>query len=195
VHIDLANLTAGQTAIITATASLMAAVLVGTFALVVALVNAWSARRMVRATSLREFRLKLFEPFMTTLSTDLYWLQQTSETFPGLSDQLLRDGLNLVGSLQKRQRVVALAQVYGHAGTSTGLQRAVEAYVKSISELDAAAAPLSLFLTERFTDYHDKNWVTLPGADQMRRGLVPLIPPCIASGFRLRNELDKFIFG
>jgi hypothetical protein len=71
VQIDLTSLTPGQIGAVTAAATLAGAIIGGTFALSIALVNAWSARRLDRTKSRRDYYLAMFRPLFDALDSDI----------------------------------------------------------------------------------------------------------------------------
>jgi hypothetical protein len=72
-HFDLTNLTPSQLAFSTAIASIVAALIAGSAAWVVALTNARTGRNLAREGRRREYLIKIFEPFFERL--DLHILE------------------------------------------------------------------------------------------------------------------------
>ena len=77
-QITFSNLTPAQATALVAVATLFAAFIAGLVAFGVAAINSWSAGKVAKANSRREFRVKLFEPFLTTLDQELRLVRDTS---------------------------------------------------------------------------------------------------------------------
>jgi hypothetical protein len=178
-QIDLTKLTPEQIAIIAAAATLTAATLGGVFALTVALVNAWAAKRNERLKSHREYLLAEFRPvldYMRERAQGMTYLKAMLEQFKAgsLKDAAITRLLDEYTGM--RQPISAGLMIAGR--TSPKLVEAIQLYSKAEDQL-------AVYLREL---------VKTPASLDMDR-LVSLHRSLSIYHAVLRHHIEDLIFG
>ena len=171
-QVDLTKLTPGQIAAVTAGATLLAAVLAGFFALVVSIVNAWSANRIARRNSKRDYMLKAFQPFFSCVENDMYLLREMAVALaevvvPAEDWKAFRAVVYKANDRLKWPKLMAIAEVLPGdervKGAALRLEKCVTLWEGERRNLDdqAERAGKSLLPQRLVTEEHVKIWEEL----------------------------------
>jgi hypothetical protein len=199
VLIDFAKLTAGQIAVLTAGATLVAAILGGTFALVVALVNTYSARRIARDNSRRDFRLKLLDPLVIALDREVTTCREVVALLAAAKVTSPDDVSYQLERFKRTNRLEYPIGVYSVFQSHRPLAKSIEEYASAVSNLDTVSRQIQKFLLEsgdNSDEYMKKtNWLTLDGADSQFSQLKTATNDCIGTAIQVRSAMERFVFG
>lgn len=178
-QVDLTKLTPGQIAIIAATATLVAAVLGGVFAVSVAFVNAWASKRNERLKAHREFLVAEFRPlldYMKTRAEGMIYLK-------AMLGQFKAGGINEPQITRLLDEYTGMRQPISGGLMIAG--RRSPKLVEAIGLYSDAEDNMALYL---------RNLVKAPAAFEMD-AFVPLHTQLSIYHGILRNHIEDLIFG
>jgi hypothetical protein len=189
VQIDFAALTGGQIALVTATAALVAAIVAGTFGIVVSLINAWSANRLARLNARRQFRLDSLNSWLNTLDSEVRMVRDvlTPLTYDGPHSTAQIN--KYVDTLRHRERTVRNQVAWSIVPSQSQTSKAI-AYVNAYSnELDDVLNDLIPHLSRNVTE---TDFFKQGGVDRMV--FVKALSAFVIHGMDARRAVEDFIF-
>jgi len=211
--IDVSRLNAGQMiGLLAVAATCFAAILAVVGALVVAVVNSRSARRVARETAKREFRLRVVLPYLNFLDRRISLYDDMARVGPGLSSALEK----LVALLtSERERAMQEPQTERRLEPPRDLQQSMQLLNEiqtKLGELRTAFSDTGFFafvLSDEKVLYKTRHWLDtdsafwevvlasggITAAPEQLRKIKERASEAFKRAVELRIAIEEFIFG
>jgi hypothetical protein len=191
VPVDFSKLTGGQIALLTAIGAVLAALVAGSFALVVAWVNGMYAVRIARKNSQREFYLKAFKPYFDIVENDMFLLQQLVTRTTNLKSQSVAEGRQMMGD--------AHAQLKWHqvAGLAVLLYRSKSirtAGAQLHDAMDAWQASRRRFRAFNEHEEDDVDWMATNAGRELQSDIRLASHAYYSAAIAFRTACEAYIF-
>jgi hypothetical protein len=190
VQIDFSALSGGQIALVTAIGALLAAVLAGTFGVVVALINAWSANRLARLTARRQYRLDTLRPWLESLDAEVRLVR---DILTPMTDDRVHNVVEVDRywrALNDRQRTARNQVAWTVVPKTTSASGALAFIQGASNDLDALTEQIHLRIGKNLSSAGD----FFEQTGMKRADVLRVLGAFVSHGMRARAAIEDFIF-